>query len=548
MVFVYSEASNSSEQMLRELEEASSQQIPIIMFILDKSEMSDDIRYFVKINQWFDAADGDAEGNYKLLAQSLKHFFPDFDGMPTPGENAAQKKVPLSENPMTVDSASNSKAVEDNKSLLKASDSVAGNSLLEPVPDQEEKRVSLPDVPKSLPMELAIEDSAEEGGGERSEVSADSNNLFVEADTEKRETESKSENGMVPQKQELFVEVEQANLPSPESSKAIDAKRHPLNDAVPGAKENSKQKLFVAVVAFMVLGAIGIYWYSHLAASNVSLTKTVLSQMELLRDAAIEYSIDHEGKYPRELSASFLNYVPVVQIETGSGKDTVKSDSLFLNPFTNKIESPTLGSEQDLQRSDISPGHIVYIPTHLNCIVFSIDDQKDLITLSGKRTASSKATEKKAINTPNPENLGKFQALNAKEPANGAGWLRTGILLALKGEHVEALKCYEKSIKADPTNAIAKSRLAECKKLLVTKFVNQGVDLQEKNDFPAAIASYQKAIDVDSANVVAWLNIAIAYQFNKQNTSARDAYKKVLTLEPTNAQAKQGLESLGAAE
>ncbi|HEY9777168.1 MAG TPA: response regulator [Planktothrix sp.] len=71
VVFIYSEHTNDSDDIARELEEAKSLHVPIIRFVLDNSEMSDDIRYLVKITQWFDATEGDLKVKYNELAEYL---------------------------------------------------------------------------------------------------------------------------------------------------------------------------------------------------------------------------------------------------------------------------------------------------------------------------------------------------------------------------------------------------------------------------------------------------------------------------------------------
>jgi tetratricopeptide (TPR) repeat protein len=67
-----------------------------------------------------------------------------------------------------------------------------------------------------------------------------------------------------------------------------------------------------------------------------------------------------------------------------------------------------------------------------------------------------------------------------------------------------------------------------------------------KKQWPAAIALLQRAVTLDAQDSQAWLWLAQGYQNSGSRERASEAYRRVLALDPGNANAKNGLKSLAS--
>lgn len=73
------------------------------------------------------------------------------------------------------------------------------------------------------------------------------------------------------------------------------------------------------------------------------------------------------------------------------------------------------------------------------------------------------------------------------------------------------------------------------------KYINEGVDLQNRGMLDQAIEKYKQAIAFDAGNAISWVNLGSAYQARKAYDKAIDAYNKALRIDPKNVDAQQGL-------
>ncbi|CAN5554744.1 hypothetical protein BH10CYA1_BH10CYA1_25420 [soil metagenome] len=138
---------------------------------------------------------------------------------------------------------------------------------------------------------------------------------------------------------------------------------------------------------------------------------------------------------------------------------------------------------------------------------------------------------------------------NPLAPENHIG---LGQAFQYRGDFGQAEQEYQQAIRFSPgkTNALASRLLASLAGAKVqanlSKHVNNGVDLQAKGQFDAAIAEYKLAIQADPRNKDVddiWVNIGSAYQAKKDYSSAIDAYQKALSVDPSNEQAKVGVQA-----
>lgn len=67
-IIVFTESSNRSQQVAREVERAVSKGLHIIPFRLEACELSKDLEYFISLCQWVNAANQPLESYYKILA------------------------------------------------------------------------------------------------------------------------------------------------------------------------------------------------------------------------------------------------------------------------------------------------------------------------------------------------------------------------------------------------------------------------------------------------------------------------------------------------
>lgn len=67
-ILVFTESSNRSQQVVREVERAVSKGLHIIPFRLESCELSKDLEYFISLCQWVNAANQPLDSHYKILA------------------------------------------------------------------------------------------------------------------------------------------------------------------------------------------------------------------------------------------------------------------------------------------------------------------------------------------------------------------------------------------------------------------------------------------------------------------------------------------------
>ncbi|MBS2002919.1 MAG: tetratricopeptide repeat protein, partial [Cyanobacteria bacterium SZAS LIN-5] len=136
---------------------------------------------------------------------------------------------------------------------------------------------------------------------------------------------------------------------------------------------------------------------------------------------------------------------------------------------------------------------------------------------------------------------------NPLAPENHIG---LGQAFQYRGDFGQAEQEYQQAIRFSPgkTNPLASKLLAGLAGAKVqanlSKHVNNGVDLQAKGQFDAAIAEYQQAIAADPRNKDVddiYVNIGSAYQAKKDYTNALTWYQKALSVDPSNDQAKAGI-------
>lgn len=140
---------------------------------------------------------------------------------------------------------------------------------------------------------------------------------------------------------------------------------------------------------------------------------------------------------------------------------------------------------------------------------------------------------------------------NPLAPENHIG---LGQAFQYRGDFGQAEQEYQQAIRFSPgkTNPLASKLLAGLAAAKVqanlSKHVNNGVDLQAKGQFDAAIAEYQQALAADPRNKDAdgiWVNIGSAYQAKKEYGKAIECYQKALTINSNNDQAKAGIIAAG---
>ncbi len=83
---------------------------------------------------------------------------------------------------------------------------------------------------------------------------------------------------------------------------------------------------------------------------------------------------------------------------------------------------------------------------------------------------------------------------------------------------------------------------------VITKHINNGVDLQTRKNYDAAIEEYKAALQQDPKNASVLVNIGTAYQAKEDYKSAIEQYNEALKIDPNNAAAQQGLKTAGAAQ
>src|SRR4051812_34824351 len=101
-VLIFSEHSNNSEQVLREVQLAANSRLHIVQFRIDAVTPSDDLEYYLSGPHWLDAAPPPLEGHLDQLKTSMQALLAlpgsDVAGqLPTPPAATAFPRPPLPE-------------------------------------------------------------------------------------------------------------------------------------------------------------------------------------------------------------------------------------------------------------------------------------------------------------------------------------------------------------------------------------------------------------------------------------------------------------------
>jgi len=103
------------------------------------------------------------------------------------------------------------------------------------------------------------------------------------------------------------------------------------------------------------------------------------------------------------------------------------------------------------------------------------------------------------------------------------GWRNKGSALYFLGKYDEAIKCYDESIKIDPSNPVV--------------WNNKGLALYYLEKFDEAIASYEHAIIIDPSDADAWNSKGNSLNSLKKYEEAILAYEHAIIIDPSDADA-----------
>jgi len=120
------------------------------------------------------------------------------------------------------------------------------------------------------------------------------------------------------------------------------------------------------------------------------------------------------------------------------------------------------------------------------------------------------------------------------------GWLNLGLGYYKLQELEKADSCWKMARLYFPSNPLLKQMFP----LLAQSYMNRGIMLGGKQQYPEAIMSMQKAASIDSTNADIWYNMGGAYYSIKQYNDAYRAWSKALQINPEHKDAKRGLGSL----
>jgi hypothetical protein len=84
MVLIFSKNSNTSPQVLREVDRAVSRGVVIIPFRIENTVMSKEMEYYISAAHWLDAIDGPMEANVERLAETIKRLLTPVGGEVAP--------------------------------------------------------------------------------------------------------------------------------------------------------------------------------------------------------------------------------------------------------------------------------------------------------------------------------------------------------------------------------------------------------------------------------------------------------------------------------
>lgn len=97
MIVVFSSHSNTSQQVLREVERAVSKGIPILPFRIERIEPSRSMEYFLATPHWLDAIDPPLELHIRRMVGVVQALLAGEVGLPPPEEPAPPPAEPLVE-------------------------------------------------------------------------------------------------------------------------------------------------------------------------------------------------------------------------------------------------------------------------------------------------------------------------------------------------------------------------------------------------------------------------------------------------------------------
>ncbi|MDR0789519.1 MAG: tetratricopeptide repeat protein [Bacteroidales bacterium] len=116
-------------------------------------------------------------------------------------------------------------------------------------------------------------------------------------------------------------------------------------------------------------------------------------------------------------------------------------------------------------------------------------------------------------------------------PKNTTAMYALGLFYQTNENYQKALDIYKQVLDINPNE---------------TKTLNSvgAINMYEKKDYAVALDCFTKAIATDSNYVLAWLNRGDTYERMGEVQKAKEDYRKVLTLDPTQEFAKSHLEKL----
>ncbi len=97
MLLIFSRHSNSSEQVLREVQLAVDCKVPIVRLRLEDIPLSDDLRYYLSTPHWLDALSHPLSKHIPPLARAIKELLAQSSEAKTPVEPALQEPAPVAE-------------------------------------------------------------------------------------------------------------------------------------------------------------------------------------------------------------------------------------------------------------------------------------------------------------------------------------------------------------------------------------------------------------------------------------------------------------------
>lgn len=117
-----------------------------------------------------------------------------------------------------------------------------------------------------------------------------------------------------------------------------------------------------------------------------------------------------------------------------------------------------------------------------------------------------------------------FRQLLKENPKDAFLWNQLGIAYQQQAPHpdseylAQAVKCYEKAIKADKTNSAYLN--------------NMGTAYNDQRKYSKAIRAYRRAIEIDTTNATYFCNLGMSYLSTKHLEEAQAAFHNALAIDP----------------